>query len=544
NGDGAVEYSELGAFVSAANSGVDDPSARLEVAVRPPRGDERAPILIHDHIEKQRVMLLAGAVAGRYSFEDGRGVRLADLNHAPGQPAYLRLPAGPIYIYRHDQSGARVAEAKLAATSTGIVDLVALNFEDSSEDVGARGPLDDALRAGLFEVRYGQGYYSGYTDTQKLLAVRDPDWEVRIWQRDPETGEMIEVTRVQGQGAAPGVEQESEDELEEVVITEIEIDEDCDYCWDKTWLSIGVGAEFNPLEPSGRIRHPDQRVVANQFKGFDDQGFPSALRGVDFRMGAFSGRKPTDYPFAEGYFRSGYTEGHAVFLPRNDVDGFDIGNATSLDYMTVPLFFGGNFYFPQRWPVRPYAGLGAGFDVLRVRYERYMMEDLVDVSLRIGFELHAGIDIRLTNYLTLFGEVRQLWSAKRRVSKAPDFSNEGFTIVTGIRFGIPVGRGASAGGRGNGETHTRTKKVHVVETRKPAPKTTTVVKVPGPVPPPPPPAPGEPAPVAPAPVVSPAPVAPAASPTPAASPAPVLPEAISPQPLEGPRVELPPAEGG
>ena len=70
NGDGSIEYSELGAFVSAANSGVDDPRARLEVAVRPPRGDERAPLLTHERVSEQRVLLLAGADRGRYSLED------------------------------------------------------------------------------------------------------------------------------------------------------------------------------------------------------------------------------------------------------------------------------------------------------------------------------------------------------------------------------------------------------------------------------------------------------------------------------------------
>ena len=63
NGDGAIEYSELGAFISAANSGVSDPHARLEVAVRPPRGDERAPLIAHDRVTEQRVLLFAGQTA-------------------------------------------------------------------------------------------------------------------------------------------------------------------------------------------------------------------------------------------------------------------------------------------------------------------------------------------------------------------------------------------------------------------------------------------------------------------------------------------------
>ena len=185
NGDGRIEYSELGAFVSAANSGVGDARARLEVAVRPPRGDERAPLLTHDRVTDQRVLLLAGVDAGRYSLEDARGVRLADLNHASGQPAYLRLPGGPLYLYRHDPTtGERIGEAKIDASDAGVVALARLEFRPPESD--ARGPLDDALRAGLFKVAYGSGYYAGYTDQERLLAVAEPDWEVHVWQRDPD----------------------------------------------------------------------------------------------------------------------------------------------------------------------------------------------------------------------------------------------------------------------------------------------------------------------------------------------------------------------
>jgi hypothetical protein len=509
NGDGAIEYSELGAFVSSANSGVDDPHARLDVAVRAPRGDERAPLLVHERVTDQRVLLLAGGDAGRYSLEDARGVRIADLNHASGQPAYLRLPDGDVYLYRHGEDGARIGEARIVARETGIVSLGRLAFAEPQAD--ARGPLDDALRTGLFKVAYGPGFYAGYTAHEQMLAA-DPDWEVHVWQRDPETGEMVEVAKVEGEGQAPRPQGE-------IVITEVEIDDgECDWCWNRTWLSLSVGAEFNVLSPSGRIGLPDERVTANQFPGFDDKGFPAALRGVDIRMGAFGAGNPTRYPFVEGYFRSGYTEGHAAFLPAGGADEFAAGDPMQLDYLTVPLFFGGNFYFP-RWPVRPYVGLGAGFDVLRVQYQRFGAEDYVKASLRIGFEMHGGIDVRITNYFGLFGEVRQLWSAKLRAEGLPAFSNTGFTIVSGLKLGIPVGPGASATRHG---TRARERRVRVIETREaPEPSVTNVV-IDGA------------APVA----APPAPPAPPALPAPGAAPASPV-EPPPPVPAE-PTVELDP----
>lgn len=505
NGDGAIEYSELGAFVSSANSGVEDPHARLDVAVAPPRGDERAPLLKHERVTEQRVLLFAGGDAGRYSLEDMRGVRLADLNHESGQPAYLRLPAGDLYLFRHAEDGARTGEARIVASDNGIVSLGRLEFEEPEAD--ARGPLDDALRAGLFKVAYGPGFYAGYTAHEQMLAA-DPDWEVQVWERDPETGEMVEVARVTGEGPAPAPAEG------EVVVTKVEVEEECEWCWNRTWLSLSVGAEFNVLSPSGRIELPDSKVTANQFRGFDDKGFPSALRGVDVRMGAFGASNPTRYPFIEGYFRSGYTEGHATFLPADGADAFDMGDPTRLDYLTVPLFFGGNFYFP-RWPVRPYVGAGAGFDVLRVQYQRAGAEDRVKASLRIGFELHGGIDVRITNYFGLFGEVRQLWSAKLRAEGLPAFSNTGFTIVSGLKIGIPVGPGASATKKNAEEA--RKREIRVIETRKrvtPAPE----VAPPAPPAPPPTPLPTPPPTLEPAPAPAPAPALPAEPATPAPAP--------------------------
>ena len=403
-----------------------------------------------------------------------------------------------------------------------MVSLGRLSFAAPESD--ARGPLDEALRDGLFEVAYGAGYYAGYTDNEALLAVANPDWEVHVWQRDPETGELVEVAKVTGED---NDDDDDDDELEEgeLVITEIEIDEDCDWCWDQTWLSLTVAAEFNVLNPSGVIELPSSRFRANSLPGFDDEGFPAALRGVDVRMGAFPARRPSDYPHVEGYFRSGYTEGHASFRGSLDDGGFAEGEATSFDYLTVPLFFGGNIYFPD-WPVRPYAGAGFGFDVLWTQYRRHQAESVTDLSLRIGFELHGGIDIRITNYFGLFGEVRQLWSARRKMSGLPDFSNTGFTVVSGLKFGIPVGRGARATDRR--EARERGHRIRVVETREGGgedePEVTNIV-IPG--------APGTPS------IITTTPGEPPVS-TPAAAPpapAPVAPPAAAPEAPPAPSAE-------
>ena len=142
------------------------------------------------------------------------------------------------------------------------------------------------------------------------------------------------------------------------------------------------------------------------------------------------------------------------------------GEAERLSYLSVPLFLGGNIYAFDRFPLRPYAGMGFGLDVLRVDYDRHVPDMIVDpgidptlsdVSARIGFELHAGLELRIRNVVTLSAEVMQLWSKRRNLNGVPDFSNEGFTVILGLSYAFELVDGSP------GQTKT------VVRKRKAAP---------------------------------------------------------------------------
>ena len=132
-------------------------------------------------------------------------------------------------------------------------------------------------------------------------------------------------------------------------------------------------------------------------------------------------------------------------------------------YVTVPLFVGGNVYLFKRSPVRPYGGLGFGLDILKMKYRRHDRESKIDTSARIGFELHGGIEARISNFVSVTGEVMQLWSARRRLGNLPDFSNTGLTFMVGVSFNFPTWG------------HHRHKHVHKVRTVK---KVQKVKKVP------------------------------------------------------------------
>ncbi len=511
NGDGAIEYSELGAFVAAANSGVKDPRARLSVTVRPPEQDQRQPVLRHADIGAQRVLYFPqGEDPKLYTVEDTRGVRLADLRRAGDQPGYLRLPAGDVFVSRRSADGAGDGqEATIPAGDLGIVELPALSFTRTKR--AARGALDQAFRAGLFATPYGPGYYSGYTDTRGLLAVEDPTWRVEVWEVD-EDGRETKVAESEVQ--APS----ADEALETEVIVESDDEDDP---LDRTWGGLFFGTVVTPQNPEGILDSGAARVDSSGFKGClspDDRSACSALRGFDLRWQIFRTTARKKYPGWLGYLRTGYAAGHASF-PRTIEEGLPegtdlppAGTATQASYVAVPVFLGGNIYVFDNFPLRPYAGLGFGFDVIRMRYERTEAATRRVTKARIGFELHAGIEARITNHVALSAEVMQQWGARKRFDGIPDFSNRGFSMV----FGVAVGFGLhDKKAPRKVKTQVRSKTVPRAEpAAKPEPVTNPM----------------KPATPAPEPAAPPEPLTNPMRPAPPASPAPAPPAAPAPPP--------------
>lgn len=207
-----------------------------------------------------------------------------------------------------------------------------------------------------------------------------------------------------------------------------------------TWMGLRVGSVLTPYRHTGPIT-PGKRVTSNQARACLDPvdlRYCGSVRGLDLRVEMFEARGRTSYPRWTVFFRTGYTAGRFAFDAFDHETGFDPGEARALSYHTVPLFFGTNLYLFEKFPIRPYGGLGFGFDVLRLQYHRHQTNDRIDASGRIGFELHGGLEARITNYVSLNVEVMQLWSARRKIAGLPDYSNEGLTFIGGIAFAIPT----------------------------------------------------------------------------------------------------------
>lgn len=165
NGDQRVEYSEMAAFLSAANREVPDPRARLKTLVIGPRLDPHAPLV--DLAVARRVGRLRGQMAalGAVHLEDERGNRLADLRCEPGFKVGLVLPAGEV-IYLRAEGG---KEAVLRLRPDETQDIAQLAFSPMA--TRPRGAVDGMLRRGLFAAAFGPAYYRGFVDRTDFVPV-------------------------------------------------------------------------------------------------------------------------------------------------------------------------------------------------------------------------------------------------------------------------------------------------------------------------------------------------------------------------------------
>jgi hypothetical protein len=167
NGDGAVEYSEMAAFLAAANMRVSDPRARLSIVTQPPRVDRRAPLIEHAVLSDQ--FTLAGRADGNWSrpffVETERGERILDVFAERGSRIALKLPAREkLYVVRSD------GEVSLNAKEGTRIALESLT--PAPPRIRPRGSLALSMERGLFGTPFGPTFYAGYmTDRDGFVAV-------------------------------------------------------------------------------------------------------------------------------------------------------------------------------------------------------------------------------------------------------------------------------------------------------------------------------------------------------------------------------------
>jgi hypothetical protein len=166
NGDRRIEYSEMAAFLAAANRSVIAAQARLETVVHAPTANPRT-ALITLHAAPQGAWIQGvPSQLGALHLEDERGERLLDLKAERGHQVTLLVPAEvPLFLRTV------TAEAWLRLRMNERIDFKTLNFAD--RDARPRGALASALRQGLFATEFGPAYYRGFIDNQNDLVAVD-----------------------------------------------------------------------------------------------------------------------------------------------------------------------------------------------------------------------------------------------------------------------------------------------------------------------------------------------------------------------------------
>jgi hypothetical protein len=157
NGDGRVEYSELAAFLSAANRDVRDPRAHLDAVVHPIASDPRAPIVDLKARRDAAVLEGTGERLGKFSIEDDRGDRIADVHPERTQILRLVVPAQRRLFLRGNRG-----EVVIQIPPGGHAALDAMN--PGAPSIASRGSIESALHDGLFATAFGRAYYQGFVD--------------------------------------------------------------------------------------------------------------------------------------------------------------------------------------------------------------------------------------------------------------------------------------------------------------------------------------------------------------------------------------------
>jgi hypothetical protein len=164
NNDGQIAYSELYAFIAAANRGVKEPMARVNVVVAPPKRNSNVPIV--DIFRITNAAFLEGNMTplGHFYIESENGVRLVDGHLRDIGHSRLWVPAGQ-RLYLH--SNHKEASVKLAIHESRSIS--SLSFEHG--EIQPKGAVHTALAQGLFVSSYGPQYYKGVVDSSHLVSV-------------------------------------------------------------------------------------------------------------------------------------------------------------------------------------------------------------------------------------------------------------------------------------------------------------------------------------------------------------------------------------
>lgn len=166
NGDGIIQYSEVQAFVAAANLRVSDPRARIDVFARPPRIDASRPLVDLTRSRFRNWLRFPAGPALAVYLEDQRGVRYLDA-HLSGERAVVvgLVPSQRYFVRTRDGS----REARIDASRRGRIDFDHGALRPST--LAARGAIAESFRTKLYAEAFGPGFYRGFVASSGAAPV-------------------------------------------------------------------------------------------------------------------------------------------------------------------------------------------------------------------------------------------------------------------------------------------------------------------------------------------------------------------------------------
>lgn len=165
NADRRIEYTELQAFIAAANRNIKDPRAIPHVIARPPQLDQNVAIVSLADLRGMRLVHGNVSSLGHFHVELDNGQRYLDAHLEPGAPVAFALPDATTAFLRTDTQ-----EATLP--SSGPVALASVPLGELRS--GRRGSIEASYQQALFSAGYGRAYYQGYVDSIGAVGVSFP----------------------------------------------------------------------------------------------------------------------------------------------------------------------------------------------------------------------------------------------------------------------------------------------------------------------------------------------------------------------------------
>jgi hypothetical protein len=183
NGDRRIEYSELHAFLAAANREVKDPRGRLKVLVHPPNMNRRVALV--DLSTRMDDGWLVGMTdhLGHFYVEDERGNRLLDLHAERNHEVSLSLPSEENLFLRNDEG-----ETSIWIQTGNKIEIADVRV--STPVSTARGSITTAFRDGLFRAPFGPAYYRGFADRVGAISVTTTESTVSHPAKPPEVARL------------------------------------------------------------------------------------------------------------------------------------------------------------------------------------------------------------------------------------------------------------------------------------------------------------------------------------------------------------------